>query len=248
MRAYDLGTFPYLDAWRLQEALASRVRSGGEESVVLVEHPHVFTVGRRGSLDHLTIPARRLAELGARAYRVDRGGDITYHGPGQLVVYPIVDLAARGGDLVAYVRGLEAAFITVAERFGVAARRVPDRTGVWAALSSGQDAKLAAIGVRVSRGVTTHGVALNVRTDLSWFDRMVPCGFAHRATSLTELGVAAGVDEVKPVVLEALADSLGVEIRDGGMPDPARDEEIPADAPVRSAEDLLRDAVGAVAS
>jgi lipoyl(octanoyl) transferase len=242
MRAYDLGSVPYLDAWRLQEALATRLRLGGDECLLLLEHPHVFTIGRRGTADHLLAPVEELRALGASAYRVDRGGDITYHGPGQLVAYPIVDLDARRADLVAYVRGLESAFIATAAAFGIAAQRVEGRTGVWITPQGQPPAKLAAIGVRVSRGVTTHGVALNVATDLSWFARMLPCGFSHAVASFASLGVSVSVNEVKPVLISALAEALGATIEaDPAQPVPPRDEEIPPDAPVRSAVDLLRE-------
>jgi lipoyl(octanoyl) transferase len=178
-------------------------------------------------------------------YRVDRGGDITYHGPGQLVAYPIVDLDARGGDVVAFVGALEDAVIRVCHALGVAARRVDGRTGVWVTLPAGPPAKICAIGVRVSRGVTTHGLALNVTTDLAWFERMVPCGFPHAVASLSRLGVATSVTTVKPLLARALAEALGVDLRDAGTPSPARDDEIATTAAVRSAVDLLREPVAA---
>ena len=241
MRAYDLGTAPYLEAWRLQEALATRVRNGADESLLLLEHPHVFTIGRRGTLDHLTASADELRRLGAQVYRVDRGGDITYHGPGQLVAYPIVDVGRhRDGDVVAYVRAIEEAVIAVAAELGVRTRRIAERTGVWVTLPAGPPAKLCAIGVRVSRGVTTHGLALNVATDLAWFERMIPCGFAHQAASLERLGVRVTPDEVKPLLARALGETLGVEVVDGGTPDPPLEPEIRESAPVRAAVDLLR--------
>lgn len=245
MHAYDLGVIGYIDAWRLQEALASRLRAGADEALLLLEHPHVFTIGRRGALEHLTAPADELRRLGARVYRVDRGGDITYHGPGQLVAYPIVDLGRRGNDVVAYVRALESALIVTAARFGVAARRIAERTGVWVDPLGRPPAKLAAIGVRVSRGVTMHGLALNVTTDLAWFGRMVPCGFAHDLASFASLGARASVADVKPVLREALGDALGVAVVDGGAPEAPREEEIPANAPARSAVDLLAELVPA---
>jgi lipoyl(octanoyl) transferase len=243
MRAYDLGCLEYVGAWRLQEALATRLLRGEPESLLLLEHPPVYTIGRRGTIEHITAPLDELRRLGASVYRVDRGGDVTYHGPGQLVAYPIVDLERRGGDVVAFVRALEDAVIAVAAEVGVAARRVEGRTGVWVTLPAGPPAKLAAIGVRVSRGVTTHGLALNVTTDLEWFARMVPCGFPHAVASLARLGVHTGVDELKPILARSLAARLDVEIVAAGKPAPARDDEIRADAPVRTAVDLLREAV-----
>ncbi len=235
----------YLEAWRLQEALATRVRGGAEGTLLLLEHPHVFTIGRRGTLEHLVASAEELRALGAQVYRVDRGGDITYHGPGQLVAYPILDLEARGGDVVAYVRALEDAVIAVAGELGVVARHVPERTGVWVTPRGAAPAKLCAIGVRVSRGITTHGLALNVATDLAWFERMIPCGFAHQAASLRALGLALTVDELKPLLARALAHALGVAVADGGVPAAPREDEIRETAPVRFAVDLLRQPIAA---
>src|SRR5207253_485929 len=141
------------------------------------------------------------------SYRAERGGDITYHGPGQLVGYPVVRLGERA-DLVRYVRGLENALIAVLGSYGVAARSEKGKTGVWVDLNDGRPAKIAAIGVRVSRGVTTHGFALNVSTDLEGFDRMLPCGFAHEVASLARLGVIARVSEVAERSAVAIASRL----------------------------------------
>ncbi len=231
-----LGRTGYLEGWRLQEAVATRVRDGGEERLLLLEHDPVYTIGRRGTLDHLLVDPATLRAEGASVYRVDRGGDITYHGPGQVVGYPVVRLGDRP-DLVRYVRGLEEALIDVLAQYGVAARAERGKTGVWVDLPDGRPAKMAAIGVRVSRNVTTHGFALNVTTDLAAFTRMIPCGFAHEAASLRRLGVEAAPEEVAGRCAEALASHLGRPLRWGAVP-PAREDEIPADAPVRSAEDL----------
>ena len=176
-------------------------------------------------------------------YRVDRGGDITYHGPGQLVGYPIVRLGERA-DLVRYVRGLEDALIAVLDSYGIAARPEKGKTGVWVDLRDGRPAKIAAIGVRVSRGVTTHGFALNVSTDIGAFARMVPCGFMHEVASFARLGVHADVADVAQRVARSLAAQLGRQLV-WSAPEPARDDEIPADAPVRTAEDLVRAPVAA---
>src|SRR5262249_3906376 len=147
-------------------------------------------------------------DAGASVYRVDRGGDITYHGPGQCVGYPIVRLGERA-DLVRYVRGLEDALIGVLASYGIAARAGKGKTGVWGDRRARGPAKIAAIGVRVSRDVTTHGFALNVSTDLDAFARMVPCGFMHEVASFARLGVGADVADVATRVAEALAAQLG---------------------------------------
>lgn len=231
-----LGQVSYLEGWRLQEAVATRVRDGDDERLLFLEHDPVYTIGRRGTLDNLLVDLAELRALGASVYRVDRGGDITYHGPGQLVGYPVVRLGDRP-DLVRYVRGLEDALIDVLATFGVTARAERGKTGVWVDLLDRRPAKIAAIGVRVSRGVTTHGFALNVSTDLAAFTRMVPCGFMHEVASLERLGVRASVEDVASRVADSLASRLGRQLRwtDVAL---AEDREIPADAPVRTAEDL----------
>jgi lipoyl(octanoyl) transferase len=239
-----LGRVPYLEGWRLQEAVATRVRDGGPDRVLLLEHDPVYTIGRRGTEANLIAPPEVLRRSGASVYRVDRGGDITYHGPGQLVGYPVVALGDRG-DLVGYVRALEDALIDALATYAVAGRRVAGKTGVWVDLRDGRPAKIAAIGVRVSRGVTTHGFALNVSTDLDAFARMIPCGFAHEVASLARLDVHASLSAVGPRVAAALAQRLGRALEWDADLAPAREGEVPADAPVREAEDLLAEAVTA---
>lgn len=233
-----LGRVPYVDGWRLQEAVATRVRSGGPDRLLLLEHDPVYTIGRRGSTANLLASPAELRSHGASAYRVDRGGDITYHGPGQLVGYPIVSLG-EAPDLVAYVRALEDALIATLAGYGVEARREHRKTGVWVDLAPGRPAKIGAIGVRVSRGISTHGFALNVSTDLDAFDRMIPCGFAHEVASFERLGVGATVTEVGERIAPALALRLGRALEWEARLAPARDDEVPADAPVRHAEDVL---------
>jgi len=233
-----LGRVDYVDGWRLQEAVATRVRSGGPDRLLLLEHDPVYTIGRRGSVSHLTAAPSELRSRGASAYRVDRGGDITYHGPGQLVGYPVTSLG-DAPDLVGYVRRLEAALIDALATYGVDAHRIDRRTGVWVDQPSGAPAKIAAIGVRVSRGVSTHGFALNVSTDLAAFARMIPCGFVHEVASLERLGERADVRAVGERVADALAYRLGRDLLWEPDVAPARDAEVPADAPVRTAEDLL---------
>ena len=200
----------YLAAWELQRQVHSSVVAGGEETVLLLEHPPVFTAGKR------TEPHERPVgdTGGAAVIDVDRGGKITFHGPGQLVGYPIVRLP-RHVLVVDYVRRVEQALIDTCRDFGVVTARVPGRSGVWLSSSPGPDArperKIAAIGIRVSRGVTMHGFALNCDVDLAWYDRFVPCGIADAGvTSLSEeLGRDVSVAEVVPVVEKHLGDLLG---------------------------------------
>jgi lipoyl(octanoyl) transferase len=242
LRATWLGRVDYLGGWRLQEAVAMRVRAGDDERLLLLEHDPVYTIGRRGTTDHLLVGPGELRRAGASVYRVDRGGDITYHGPGQLVGYPIVRLG-DAPDLVRYVRAIEGALVDALAAYGVVGRAERGKTGVWVDLpESGLPAKIAAIGVRVSRGVTTHGFALNVRTDLVAFERMLPCGFAHEVASLERLGVTAPIRDVAERAAAALADRLGRLLTWSDV-EPARDDEIAADAPVRSAVDLTLEAV-----
>jgi lipoyl(octanoyl) transferase len=244
LRAVALGRIGYLDGWRLQEAVAARLAAGGPERLLLLEHDPVYTIGRRGSLEHLTASPAELRAAGASAYRVDRGGDITYHGPGQLVGYPIVSLG-DAPDVVAYVRALEGGLRAALADFGIASRTIEGKTGVWVELPDHREAgprqvaKIAAIGVRVSRGVTRHGFALNVDVDLAAFDRMIPCGFAHEVASFRRLGVSATVAEVTRACGLRIAEQLKRELVWDAAVAPVREDEIPADAPVRTAQDLL---------
>ena len=200
------GLVPYEQAWAEQRRLhAERVAGHRPDVVLLLEHPPVYTAGKR------THPWERPLD-GTPVVDVDRGGKITWHGPGQLVGYPILRLADPV-DVVAHVRRLEEALIRACAQLGVTCRRVEGRSGVWVrpAAPVGADRKIAAIGVRVAHGVTMHGFALNCDPDLSWFDRIVPCGITDaEVTSLTrELGRAVTVEEVLPVVERHLADVLG---------------------------------------
>lgn len=216
-----LGTVPYEPTWELQDELAQqrRERRIGDR-LLLLEHFPVYTIGRGGDEANLLASRERLRELGATYLRIDRGGDITFHGPGQLVAYPIVELADPL-DLRRYVRSLEAAIIATAARFGVEAGRVAGLPGVWV----DDERKLAAIGVRVRRGVTTHGLALNVNTDLRWFDEMIPCGIHGKGvTSLQrELDRPVSMEEVEAALTTELASALGLRVSDGqpGIAGPA---------------------------
>ena len=202
---------PYLPLWEWQrEASAARAADRLGDLLLLLEHEHVYTLGRRGDPAHLLVDPAALARRGIACHRIDRGGDITYHGPGQLVGYPIVRLRAAGRGVRHYVGGLEAALIATAAQFGVRATTVPGRTGIWVG-----DAKLAAIGVAVGRGVAYHGFALNVATDLAYFEAIVPCGIPGAgATSLVALlGRPVTVEEVAPVCAHAIAAALDRELR-----------------------------------
>ena len=176
------------------------------EALALLEHPPVYTLGARGDDSHLLATPQALAAFGAEVVRTDRGGNVTFHGPGQLVAYPILNLRGRGVGAASYVRALEAIMIEAVARFGVRGERVRGRPGVWV-----DGAKLAAVGVRVSRGISRHGLALNVSTDLEWFARIVPCGIPDiEATSLERLlGAAPAMREVEDALAEAFEREFG---------------------------------------
>jgi lipoyl(octanoyl) transferase len=197
------GTVPYRDAWELQRrVVAQRQRDAGSDALLLLEHPRVYTLGRRTDRSHLLFDEAQRAARGIELVEVDRGGDVTYHGPGQLVGYPVLRLASLRG-VVDYVRTLEEVLIRVLATYGVVGERITDLTGVWVG-----DDKVAAIGVRVaSKGVTSHGFALNVTSDLRDFDGIVPCGIVGRGVcSLQSLGIDTTTDEVADRVELAVAD------------------------------------------
>lgn len=225
MRFEDAGTVDYLAAWERQREVHQRVADGDQpDTVLLLEHPPVFTAGKR------TEPHERpLDPGGAAVIDVDRGGKITFHGPGQLVGYPIVTLPDHV-KVVDYVRRVEEALIQVCADLGVTTARVPGRSGVWLrADDRGPERKVAALGIRVSRGVTMHGFAINCDVSLSWYDRFVPCGIADAGvTSLSrELGRDVTVAEVTPYVERHLTRYLDWTPYDATpdyepRPDPAR--------------------------
>ncbi|WP_196788554.1 lipoyl(octanoyl) transferase LipB [Motilibacter rhizosphaerae] len=202
-RLVRAGLVPYAEAWERQRALHAAVVSGEEPgTVLLLEHPPVFTAGKRTAwYDRPTD--------GTPVVEVDRGGRITWHGPGQLVAYPVVPLA-QPVDVVAHVRRLEEVVMRTCADLGLATKRVEGRSGVWVELDGGRDRKVAAVGCRVARGVTMHGFALNCDCDLSWYDRIVPCGIDDAdVTSLSaELGRDVTVAEVLPLVEQHLREQL----------------------------------------
>jgi lipoate-protein ligase B len=188
-----LGIIEYQDASDTQRRLVQSVRAGGQPHLLLLEHRPVYTYGARAQPEHLLLDERALARLGASLHQADRGGDVTFHGPGQLVGYPILDVTHWGHGPRWYVHALEAVLIETLASFSVIAHRRPGAPGVWT-----NDAKIASIGVRISRGVTSHGFALNVSTDLQWFQHIVPCGLPNvRMTSIaSECGAAPVLDDV----------------------------------------------------
>ena len=198
MRVIDLGLSDYRSAWTRQEEEHARVTAGGEPALLLVEHPPTITFGRRSadSAAHLVASREELTSRGVEVVESDRGGDITFHGPGQLVAYPIVRLADYRLSVGGYVKALEHAVIATLADFGLHGRLDPTAIGVWVPSDTVCDvadsgclmAKICALGVRIKAGVSMHGIALNVATDLSYFDLIVPCGLANRpVTSLQHL-------------------------------------------------------------
>ena len=202
IRIFRLGCLDYDAAWQWQETTAAAVRQGAEESLAIVEHPAVYTFGRRVRPEHLLVDRATLRRRGAAVIESDRGGDVTFHGPGQLVAYPILDLRRRGLGPIEYVRALEQCLIEVGARFGLRAERVAGRPGVWVA-----GAKIGAVGVRIQGGVSTHGIALNVENDLSWFEAIVPCGISD--AGVTSLERALGSSPGLPACETAFIDAFG---------------------------------------
>lgn len=187
MNVIDLGTMAYRDAWACQERAHQDVLDGGPERILIVEHPPVITLGRRaGGERNLIASAGQLEKLGVELVQSDRGGDVTFHGPGQVVAYPIVRLSDHGFSVGGYVRALQDAVVMVLREIGIAAHLEPAAVGVWVRDEQGVAAKICALGVRIRRGVSLHGIALNVRTDLGYFDLIVPCGLAGKPVSSVE--------------------------------------------------------------
>jgi lipoate-protein ligase B len=210
----DLGLASYAEAYALQQRIVAARKAGLIEDVLLFcEHPHVITLGRNGKHEHLLASSSVLRQKGVEFHETDRGGDITYHGPGQIVGYPILNLDAIRRDVHWYVRMLEELMIRTSAEFGIAAERIAGKTGIWV-LAKGTEEKLAAIGVHISRWVTSHGFAYNVSTDLRYFDLIVPCGIAGRkATSLEKLlERAVQWDEVAPKLSAHAGEVFGLEI------------------------------------
>jgi lipoyl(octanoyl) transferase len=193
-----LGRVPYDQAWALQNRVADERRAGlAPDTLILLEHPHTYTIGRSGTRDHVFLNEAEMTARGITCLDVDRGGDVTYHGPGQLVGYPILDLGPKP-DVGLYLRNLEGCLIDGLADFGIESGRLSGYTGVWIG-----DRKIAAIGIKVSQGVTTHGFALNVSTDLSLFTHILACGIPDKGvTSMAlELGAAPPMVAVEEAVI-----------------------------------------------
>jgi lipoyl(octanoyl) transferase len=222
------GLIDYEEAWRRQEILQQSLiqakltrREGDDESsalsghLIFCEHPHVFTLGRNGKADNMLATEDELRKAGASLVETNRGGDITYHGPGQLICYPIFDLEYYFTDLHRYMRALENAVIQTIASYGIKGEPYPGFTGVWVEPNlAGRERKICAMGVRTSRWVTMHGLALNVNPDLAYFDMMVPCGIEGKAvTSISgETGLSPTLDEVAEKLTTALQAQFGFSI------------------------------------
>ena len=206
----NLGRMRYADALAVQQRLVEERKGGaGRDTLFFVEHPHVITMGRNAKQNNVLASEEILARSGIEFHESNRGGDVTYHGPGQVVGYPILDLREWKRDVHAYFSGVEQALIDALATFGIQAGRIAERgyEGVWVG-----GAKVAAIGIHISRWITSHGFALNVATDLSYFKYIVPCGLSKPVCSLRTLGCPASEEEVKRAVAASFANIFGYEV------------------------------------
>ena len=221
-----LGRIDYKAAWEFQEKLFQEgvqqkiaVRNGEstdlpKNHLIFCEHPHVFTLGKSGDRQHLLIDQTELDEKEAQFYEINRGGDITYHGPGQLVVYPIFDLEQFFTDIHKYMRFLEEAVIRSLANFGIQGDRFAGMTGVWLEPTTPKARKICAMGVKSSRWMTMHGIGFNICTDLSFFNHIVPCGIQDKAVTSVEkeLNRSVSIDEIMPILLKELTELFGFEV------------------------------------
>lgn len=223
----DLGTMPYKECWDIQRNLfderlqrhSSQQTPDEAGCLLMVEHTPVYTLGKSGKHSNMLLSEEHLARLGAEFFHIDRGGDITFHGPGQVVCYPILDLERIGIGLRRYIDVLESAVIDTVAAYGIAAERLEGATGVWICDRNAEGTpsrwrKICAIGVKASHFVTMHGLALNVATDLNWFTMINPCGFVDKGvTSIErETGRTIDIEQVKRLLAANLAKGLGVEL------------------------------------
>lgn len=234
-KVIDLGLKEYSAAWDYQTQLfegilevkrENREASAGGQAptpnyLVFCEHPHVYTLGKSGKEKNLLVPKEKLTDIGASYFHINRGGDITYHGPGQIVVYPVIDLENFFTDIHKYMRMLEESVIQTLKEYGIAAGRTEGLTGVWLAPKGSKGSrKICALGVKTSRWVTLHGLAFNVNTNLSYFNHIVPCGIEDKAvTSMErELGATQDIGQVKKALLKNMASLFGMEAAEGIIP------------------------------
>lgn len=226
VKVQDLGSKDYKETWDYQEELFksivdTKIKNRREDAnlqtenhFLYVEHPHVYTLGKSGSFDNMLLNEEQLAEKGATFYKINRGGDITYHGPGQIVGYPILDLENFFTDIHKYLRLLEESIILTLADYGIESSRSEGETGVWLGVGTPFARKICAMGVRASRWVTMHGFALNVNADLGYFDNIIPCGIRGKAvTSMhAELGKETPLNEVKDKILSHFSKLFNAEI------------------------------------
>lgn len=209
----DLGLIDYKEAWDYQTKIFNEIlqvkkeNNATENYLLLCEHPNVYTLGKSGNEKNLLVPLEQLTDINATYYPINRGGDITYHGPGQVVVYPILDLENFFTDIHKYMRFLEEAVIQTLGEFGIEGSRIPGLTGVWIDIER-SPRKICAFGVKTSRWVTMHGLALNVNTDLDYFRHIIACGIADKDKSVTsmekELGFAPDIEKVKTILKDKI--------------------------------------------
>ncbi len=207
-RLIDVGRMPYEPCTRLQKSLLEEVIAGAPGALVLVEHDPVLTLGANFHAENLLHSPEEYDRLGIQVLPTERGGDVTYHGPGQLVAYPIFNVSQHGEDLHKWLRDLEETLLITISGYGITGRRYPPNTGVWV-----DNKKIAAIGIKVRKWVSMHGIALNCDNDLAPFETIIPCGIVdHGVTSISqETGRKIGIDEVKPRLVEAFGQVFGVQ-------------------------------------
>ena len=222
----ELGLLDYKATWDLQEEIFQQIVSHKKSQansdqpvpsphqILMVEHPHVYTLGKSGKIDHLLVSEEALTAKGATFYKINRGGDITYHGPGQLVVYPILDLESFFKDIHKYLRLLEEAVMRTLLEHGISSMRSPGETGVWLDVGTPFARKICAMGVRASRWVTMHGLALNIAPDMGYFDLMIPCGIKDKSVTSITLETRKPVDAelVKKQLLQHISDLFEADI------------------------------------
>lgn len=220
---HDIGLIDYQEGWDYQEKLFKQsidhkiaVRKGESTGVasnhlLFCQHPHVYTLGKSGKKDHLLLSEAELAQKKAVFYKINRGGDITYHGPGQIVVYPILDLEQFFTDIHQYMRYLEEAVIKTIAVFGLKGERLKGMTGVWLDPGKSNERKICALGVKASRWVTMHGIGFNVNTNLDYFSNIVPCGIEDKAVTSMQKEIGSSLDlmEVQSILLQELKDLFG---------------------------------------